>query len=149
MVTNVVNKISNKITGNYWREIRIVIHNKEKSSVEVFKVDDSIKTPGEAERVVKVIQERLNSEEPILALSPKNKNPTIQLLIKNNVQETFLPANINPDKHLQKYDIIWRKIKFTTYHVAIYLGKSKDGMPEVAHISGEGTEETFRARRDT
>ncbi|CAG8501758.1 16796_t:CDS:2 [Cetraspora pellucida] len=133
-----------------WHAVRIIIHDKEKISNEVVKVYET-RTLREAEKVAKVIKKKLNSSNPVLALSPIDENPFVELLISKNVRETSLPANIKPEEHLKEHDIVLRKIKIQnlntpTYHAAIYLGGN-----EVAHISkeeGENTKEKFRARRD-
>lgn len=86
----------------------------------------------EAKKKSQEIKERIDGENPILAVSESISNPatTMERISLN-------PESIkyDPDNYLKPLDIIWRKIErngksTSAYHAAIYLGNN-----QVAHVS--------------
>jgi len=91
---------------------------------------DGYKTLGKAQEKARKIQEKLNSEHPILAICPKKSFYPNKVIEKKYLD--IKEVKSSPDEYLKQFDIVWRKMDKTPnfYHAGIYLGESR-----IAHIA--------------
>jgi len=104
------------------REIKEILHVKRFPDTNPFSGYETLEKVNEKNDEIK---RKLDSDNPVLAISENNSFPT------GIIEKFELEPDIDPEKYLKPLDIVWRRIPATlTYHTAIYLGNN-----QVAHIN--------------